>query len=112
MGWVDSLGMGRERMQVGVKLKIYGRVQGVFYRQSTRAKAQELGLSGWVRNLPDGTVEAQAFGEQEVVNEFVDWCRNGPPHASVERIEVEELSDKTTSTGVTSINVSGQFEVR
>lgn len=99
-------------MQVGVKLKIYGRVQGVFYRQSTRQKAQELGLSGWVRNLPDGAVEAQAFGDQEVVNEFVDWCRIGPPHANVEKVEVEDLPDGTSAFSVTSINSSGQFEVR
>lgn len=99
-------------MQVGVKLQIYGRVQGVFYRQSTRAKAQELGLFGWVRNLPDGTVEAEAFGDENVVNEFVAWCKVGPPHANVEKVEIVTLEEKHASPETTYLKNAGKFEVR
>jgi acylphosphatase len=71
------------------KLKIQGRVQGVFYRESTRRKAQELGISGWVRNAKDGSVEAQLTGTEEAVNKMIDWCRQGPPSARVNNVEVE-----------------------
>jgi acylphosphatase len=54
------------------KLKIQGRVQGVFYRESTRRKAQELGISGWVRNAKDGSVEAQLTGTEEAVNKMMN----------------------------------------
>lgn len=75
-------------MQVLVKLKIHGRVQGVFFRQSTREKARELGLSGWVRNMPDGTVEALATGPENVVNELIAWCQHGPAYARVDKVDV------------------------
>ncbi|NOZ59153.1 MAG: acylphosphatase, partial [Euryarchaeota archaeon] len=62
---------------------ISGRVQGVFYREYTRRKAQELGVKGWVRNLPDGRVEAVFEGEDRAVDEMVRWCWEGSPYASV-----------------------------
>lgn len=71
--------------------KVTGRVQGVFFRQSSCAKAQSLGLSGWVRNLPDGSVELQAQGEQSAVAELQAWLNEGPPHARVESVKVSEL---------------------
>ncbi|MBX9947871.1 MAG: acylphosphatase [Candidatus Obscuribacterales bacterium] len=74
-------------MQVLAKLKIHGRVQGVFFRQSTREKARELGLSGWVKNMPDGTVEALATGPENVVNELIAWCQHGPAYARVEKVD-------------------------
>ena len=75
-------------MLVLAKLKIHGRVQGVFFRQSTREKARQLGLSGWVKNMPDGTVEALATGPEPVVQELIAWCEHGPPYASVEKVDV------------------------
>lgn len=67
---------------------IDGFVQGVFFRQATAAVARSRGLGGWVRNLPDGRVEAVFEGAEEPVRGLVEWCRRGPPHATVERIDV------------------------
>ncbi|MBF2006966.1 acylphosphatase [Chlorogloeopsis fritschii PCC 9212] len=68
---------------------ISGRVQGVGYRFATVDTASQLGLSGWVRNLPDGRVEAVFEGAQEVVEEMIRWCHQGPPAAIVKDIVVE-----------------------
>lgn len=70
-----------------VHLVVHGRVQGVYFRQSSQEEAQRLGLRGWVRNRRDGTVEAVAEGPQERVDAFVAWCHRGPPMASVTRVE-------------------------
>jgi len=64
-----------------------GRVQGVFFRDSTRRKALELGLSGWVRNLPDGRVEAVFEGEESLCRQALDFVRTGPPAARVTGVE-------------------------
>jgi acylphosphatase len=77
-------------MPLHYAIRISGRVQGVFYRASARAEAERLGLSGFVRNEPDGSVYAEAEGEREALDRFVDWCRRGPPQARVERVEVEK----------------------
>ncbi|RPI74350.1 MAG: acylphosphatase [Desulfobacteraceae bacterium] len=69
---------------IRVKLIIKGRVQGVWFRDSTRRTAQKLRLSGWVRNLPDGSVEVLVEGPQEPVQKLVDWCRHGPATARVD----------------------------
>lgn len=66
---------------------ISGRVQGVFFRDSTREQAQRLGITGWVRNLPDGRVEALFEGDEAAVAALVRWCHQGPPGADVERVE-------------------------
>lgn len=71
-------------------LVIHGRVQGVFFRKWTIDNATELGLSGWVRNLPDGTVEAHFEGEEQVVLRMVEAAHDGPPRAQVERIGVTQ----------------------
>lgn len=68
---------------------VSGDVQGVFFRDSTRDKAEQLGLSGWVRNLPDGRVEALFEGPSEKVREMVRWCEQGPPHAGVEDVDAQ-----------------------
>ncbi|PLZ08672.1 acylphosphatase [Fischerella thermalis] len=70
-------------------LFISGRVQGVGYRFATLDTASQLGLSGWVRNLPDGRVEAVFEGVQEVVEEMIRWCHQGPPAAMVKDVVVE-----------------------
>jgi acylphosphatase len=62
---------------------INGRVQGVFFRQSTQLKAQSLGVKGWIRNLFDGRVEAVFEGDKSQVEILVDYCRHGPPAARV-----------------------------
>ncbi|MCB0561187.1 MAG: acylphosphatase [Lewinellaceae bacterium] len=72
------------------KLRIQGLVQGVWYRASARRKAEELGLSGFVRNESDGSVYAEAEGEEAALQAFVQWCREGPEQARVEEVEVEE----------------------
>ena len=69
-------------------LVISGRVQGVFYRASAQQEAMRLGLVGEVRNLPDGSVEAIAEGPKERIEDFIAWCRRGPPAAEVENVRV------------------------
>lgn len=70
---------------------ISGRVQGVFYRASTRQKANELGCAGYARNLPDGRVEVFAVGEPEAVQSLLDWLWRGSPASEVKFVEVQEL---------------------
>ena len=79
--------MGDDNVQVHLIIK--GRVQGVFYRASAQEQAQSLGLTGWVRNLPDGSVEAVAEGPAATVDRFVKWCHEGPRHARVDGVETE-----------------------
>lgn len=67
---------------------VHGRVQGVFFRDSTREEARRAGVTGWVRNRPDGTVEAAFEGQRDAVERLVDHCRGGPGRATVERLEV------------------------
>jgi len=72
-------------------LIIEGRVQGVFYRDSTRREAIELGLCGWVKNRFDGSVEVVAEGPKEKVETLIAWCHHGPPIARVTRVhEIKE----------------------
>ncbi len=74
-------------MTVAINLRIIGRVQGVWYRGWAVSQANEHGLSGWVRNRSDGSVEALAMGDSTAVDTFERRCREGPPMARVERIE-------------------------
>jgi len=71
---------------VRVRLIIEGRVQGVWFRDSTRRVANSLGVRGWVRNLPDGNVEVVAEGPEEQVRQLVEWCHKGPTHAHVTNV--------------------------
>jgi acylphosphatase len=68
---------------------ISGRVQGVFYRAHTRDQASARGLTGWVRNLPDGRVYAVFEGDREKIDSMVGWCRQGPPYAAVDEVLVD-----------------------
>lgn len=76
-----------------VRAIVSGRVQGVWYRAHTQEKAVELGVSGFVRNLPDGTVEIVAQGSDEDVDRFLDWARVGPPLAEVTEVRVSALAE-------------------
>ena len=72
-----------------VRVQVRGRVQGVFFRAEARARAESLGVAGWIRNVPDGRVEAVFEGEDEQVESMVEWCRRGPSGAEVEGVDVE-----------------------
>ena len=89
--------------QKRVRVLVSGRVQGVFYREYLRRRAAALAVSGWVKNLPDGRVEAVFEGEEEAVREAVDYAREGPPFARVSglRATAEPVSGER-----------GPFEVR
>jgi acylphosphatase len=74
---------------VRAEIVVTGRVQGVFFRASAQQEGLQLGLTGEVRNLPDGSVEAIVEGEKRAVDDFVAWCRRGPPSAGVEDVQVK-----------------------
>ncbi|AKT36647.1 acylphosphatase [Chondromyces crocatus] len=76
--------MGLKQVQIFVR----GRVQGVFFRASTQRESRRLGLSGWVRNRPDGGVEILAEGEEDQLKELASWAHRGPSAARVERVDV------------------------
>ena len=71
------------------RLLVSGRVQGVAFRWETRRAATRRGVTGWVRNLPDGRVEAVVEGPRERVGDLVDWCRKGPPVARVDSLDIQ-----------------------
>ena len=75
-------------MKTRVHVVISGQVQGVWYRASTKQKAEELGLTGWVKNTVEGNVEAVFEGDESTVNEMIAWCRKGPPLAQVTDVKV------------------------
>jgi len=74
-----------------VRLRIYGVVQGVGFRYFVRKQALTLGLAGYAKNMPDGSVEVVLEGENEAIDMAIDACRVGPPSSSVARIDVEDL---------------------
>jgi acylphosphatase len=73
-----------------VRVFVAGRVQGVFLRASCAEEARALGVAGWVRNAPDGRVEAVFEGQETAVEAMIDWCRRGPAHARVDAVEIED----------------------
>lgn len=77
-------------MNVRIHIFVSGKVQGVFFRSSMRKEAQQLDVRGWVKNLPDGRVEAVLEGAREEVNELIKWCSKGPDYARVIGTQVEE----------------------
>ncbi len=85
-----------------VRVIVKGRVQGVFYRGSTQQEAQRLGLSGWVRNLQDGSVEFVAEGPPDAIDALIAWAHRGPDMARVSSVEVVDAP----------AHGGGSFEVR
>jgi acylphosphatase len=75
-----------------VRAIVTGRVQGVSFRASTAWEARRLGVTGWVRNRADGSVELEAEGDGERIAALLAWCEKGPPAARVSRVAVEELA--------------------
>ena len=74
-------------------ITVIGRVQGVWFRATAKEMADRLGLSGWARNTLDGSVEILAYGEEAALDQFVEWCRQGPPMAKIEKVVVEEKGE-------------------
>lgn len=89
-------------MTIRVHVVISGKVQGVFYRASTKEKADTLGITGWVKNMPGGKVEAVFQGDEQQVQKMIEWCWNGPPQSQVIDIKVrrEPLSDNFFSFNI------------
>ena len=77
-----------EKQMARVHVLIEGRVQGVFFRASTRDEARARGLAGWVRNRADGRVEAVFEGDRRAVENMIAWCKKGPPYAYVDHVEI------------------------
>ncbi|MBD3747988.1 MAG: acylphosphatase [Sphingobacteriales bacterium] len=77
-----------------LRIIVSGRVQGVFFRASTKAVADQIGIKGIVKNLPDGTVFIEAEGEDFLMEDFLDWCKYGPDDARVDDISIEEIETK------------------
>lgn len=78
------------------RLRVHGRVQGVWFRESMRLEAERLEVTGWVRNAPDGTVEAVIQGAPDAVEALIDWARRGPPLARVDGVDIDEAQGRYT----------------
>jgi acylphosphatase len=76
-------------MNINVHVLISGKVQGVWFRASTKQIAKQLGLAGWVRNTPNGCVEAVFEGDEKLIKKIIEWCHRGPPLSKVINVEVK-----------------------
>jgi acylphosphatase len=94
--------MSESQATVAREVRVHGHVQGVFFRDSCRREALSRQVTGWVRNDADGCVSAFFEGPADAVEAMVAWCRNGPPHARVDRVEVTERAPEQL----------GEFRVR
>lgn len=83
---------------IRLRLRIRGRVQGVWFREATRIEAERLGVRGWVKNCADGSVEALVEGEPGAVRELEAWCHHGPPAARVVEVQSTEEPPGTEKT--------------
>ena len=81
-----------------VRVRIHGQVQGVFFRVWTKEQADRLGVMGWVRNRLDGDVEALFAGPEAAVNQLIDVCREGPAHAMIDDVKVEDAQGITSAS--------------
>lgn len=78
-----------------IRLIVRGKVQGVFYRASAKNIADQLTITGWIKNLPDRNVEIRATSSEELLQQFIDWSRQGPPRAIVNEVIIEDLQLET-----------------
>ena len=88
--------------EIARHVRVSGQVQGVFYRAWAQGQARELALSGWIRNCPDGSVEAHLQGEQDAVERMIERMRSGPSNARVDDVDVEQAASEG----------AGRFELR
>jgi acylphosphatase len=93
----------KKEMDEKVHVMIAGRVQGVWFRAKTRQKADELGLTGWVRNTADGRVEAVFEGEHALIDQMLVWCQRGPPLAKVNAVDI--LSKEPATHGFQGFDI-------
>ena len=77
-----------------IRMIVKGKVQGVYYRASAKKTADRLNIRGWIKNLPDKNVEIKATGSVELLQKYIDWCRQGPPGAVVQDVIVEEIPEE------------------
>lgn len=77
-----------------LQMIVSGRVQGVFFRASTKAVADQMGVKGLIKNLPDGTVYIEAEADEFIMQDFIDWCKYGPDDARVDDISIKEIDLK------------------
>lgn len=77
---------------IAMRIRVEGKVQGVFFRASTKSKAEDLDLKGWVKNESDGSVLIEAQGNPNQMKEFKKWCETGPTYARVTDIKVEDIT--------------------
>ena len=82
-------------MKKTISIQVFGKVQGVWFRASTKNKADELGIKGRVQNYADGSVFIEATGSNSAIDFFIDWCKDGPPFAKVDKIKVATLANKS-----------------
>lgn len=94
------------------KLRVKGRVQGVFYRQTTKEKARELGIKGWVANVVDGSVAIEALGYGPALEELISWCRQGPPSAKVDSVEVQWVEEIIDPAQVSGFEIRADIDAR
>ncbi len=88
---------GAQSPETTLRLAIHGRVQGVFFRDSMRREAQRLGVTGWVRNCNDGSVEAVVQGSQSAVDAMVRWAQRGPERAQVVQVDITAGNGRYTA---------------
>jgi acylphosphatase len=79
-------------MKITRQLRIHGLVQGVYFRESLRERAEALNVTGWVRNRIDGSVEAMIQGDEQAVTLLIEWTQRGPEHARVSRVDISEAT--------------------
>ena len=85
-------------MGSAVHLIAHGQVQGVWFRAGTQEQALQLGVCGWARNCADGSVEIHAEGEKETLEQFISWCRKGPPAAQVFTLDIDWVNPQGLNT--------------